>query len=129
MQAIAARQLAGAELRPSIDIDVQIPLEEVDWATHELLRLIEPCGMKNPQPVLLSRGVTVRNLRAIGSGKKHLKLALHDQRGRTWNAIAFRRGDLLGQVPARVDVVYKLQINEWNHKKTLQLLVQDIQAA
>jgi single-stranded-DNA-specific exonuclease len=129
LQAIAAERLAGIELLPTLDIDVEIPLEEVDWATHALLRQIEPCGIKNPQPVLLSRGVQVRDRRAIGSERKHLKLTLRDGRGAAWDAIYFRRGDLLARLPARVDVAYALELNEWNHQKRLQLVVQDLREA
>lgn len=129
LQAIAAQQLAGVELRPTLEIDVEIPLQEVDWATQALLSQIEPCGNGNPQPVLVSRGVEVRHQRAIGSGRKHLKLALRDGRGVAWDAIFFRRGGLLGQIPDRVDVAYTLEINEWNGRKRLQLNVQDLQAA
>jgi single-stranded-DNA-specific exonuclease len=129
LQALAAEQLADVDLRPTLKIDVEIPLEEVDWATHGLLSQIEPCGMDNPQPVLVSRGVAVHSQRAVGSEQKHLKLALRDGRGVAWDAIAFRRGDLSGQVPARVDVAYTLGVNEWNHEKRLQLNVQDLRPA
>jgi single-stranded-DNA-specific exonuclease len=129
LQAIAAEELAGVELRPTLEIDVEIPLEEVSWATHGLLSQIEPCGMKNPQPVLVSRDVAVGDKRAIGSEDRHLKLVLRDERGQAWDAICFRRGDLLDELPGRVDVAYTLEINEWNHRKRLQLVVRDLRPA
>jgi single-stranded-DNA-specific exonuclease len=129
LQAIAAEQLAGVELRPLLKIDAEIPLEEVDWATRALLDEMEPCGMGNPQPVLVSRGVEVRDRRAIGSEQKHLKLTLRDGRGVAWDAIFFRQGRLWDQVPGRVDVAYTLEVNEWNHEKRLQINIQDLRAA
>ncbi len=129
LQAIATAELAGAELHPSLQIDAEVPLEEVDWATLALLNEIEPCGMGNPQPVLVSRDVEVRDRRAIGGGSKHLKLVLRDGRGVAWDAIYFRNGSLLGELPARVDVAYTLEVNEWNHEKRLQLHVQDLRPA
>jgi single-stranded-DNA-specific exonuclease len=126
LQAIAAEELAGVELRPTLEIDAELPLETVDWATHALLSQIEPCGMENPQPVLASRGVAVRDKRAIGGEGRHLKLALRDGRGGAWDAVYFRRGDLLDEVPGLVDVAYQLEINEWNHRKQLQLNVRDL---
>jgi single-stranded-DNA-specific exonuclease len=91
-----------------------------------LLSEIEPCGMGNPTPVLLSRGVEVRDRRPVGSEQKHLKLTLRDGRGAAWDAIYFRKGELLHQVPGRIDIAYSLEVNEWNHKKRLQLNVQDL---
>ena len=129
LKEIAAEELAGVELRPTLEIDAEIPLEEVDWAVHALLGQLEPCGMGNPQPVILSRGVEVRNRRTMGSEGKHLKLVVRDGRGASWDAVAFRRGDLLSQIPERVDVAYTLEINEWNHRKRLQLTVRDLRGA
>jgi single-stranded-DNA-specific exonuclease len=129
LQAIATEQLATVELRPTLSIDAEIPLEEVDWAIHALLGEIEPCGMDNASPVLLSRGLDVRDRRPVGSEQKHLKLTLRDGRGAAWDAICFRRGDLLSQLPGRIDVAYRLEINEWNHQKRLQLNVQDLRPA
>lgn len=127
--ALATEQLGDLELRPTLEIDAEIPLEEVDWATHALLRQMEPCGMDNPQPVLLSRKVQVRDARAIGSEQKHLRLTLRDERGVAWDAVFFRQGDLAGQVSGRVDVAYTLDINVWNGEKLLQLNVQDLRPA
>jgi len=129
LQAIATEQLAGVELRPTLLIDTVIPLEEVDWAIHALLAQLEPCGARNPQPVLASQGVQVREQRAIGNEQQHLKLTVRDGRGVAWDAIAFRRGDLVGQVPDCVDVAYTLGVSEWNHEKRLQLVVQDLRPA
>jgi hypothetical protein len=64
----------------------------------------------------------------MGSERRHLKLVLRDGRGVAWDAVFFRRGDLLGLVPGRVDVAYTLEANEWNHRKRLQLHVQDLRA-
>ncbi|MGD2206596.1 MAG: single-stranded-DNA-specific exonuclease RecJ, partial [Anaerolineae bacterium] len=90
---------------------------------------IEPCGQGNSQPVLLSRGVEVRDRQAVGGEQKHLKLLLRDEQGVAWDAIFFRRGDCLRQVPARIDVAYALEVNEWNDNKRLQLHVQDLRTA
>jgi len=129
LRAIAAEQLAGVELRPTLEIDVELPLEEVDWPTHDLLLQIEPCGAGNPTPVLLSRDVEVRDMRAMGADQKHLKLVLRDRRGAAWDAILFRGGHLLDEVPGRVDVAYCLQASEWNGEKRLQLEIQDLRPA
>lgn len=129
LRAIAAERLAGVELRPSLEIDAELPLEEVGGPTYELLSQVEPCGAENPTPVLLSRDVEVREIRAMGADQKHLKLVLRDRRGAAWDAILFRGGHLRDQVPGRIDVAYCLLANEWNGEKRLQLEVQDLKAS
>ncbi|MFC2023387.1 single-stranded-DNA-specific exonuclease RecJ [Chloroflexota bacterium] len=127
LQTIAARQLASVDLQPKLRIDMELPLDQVDWATRALLDQMEPCGMANPQAVLLSRNVKVQRARAIGGGGRHLKLALSDGRGVAWDAIYFQAGDRLAEAQAagHLDLVYTLEVNEWNHRKRLQLNVQD----
>ena len=128
LQAIAAEELSGVDLRPALQIDMELPLEKINKDLNEMLEKIEPTGMENPQPVLSSPGVEVRDKRALGGGK-HLKLALSDERGAAWDAIWFRRGHLIDQVPGRVDVAYTLDENEWNGRRQLQLHVQDMRPA
>ncbi len=129
LQAIAAERLAGVELRPALEIDAEMLLEEAGWPTHDLLSQLEPCGAENPTPVLLSRDVEVREVRTMGADQKHLKLGLRDRHGVAWDAVLFRGGHLGGEVPGRIDVAYSLLVNEWNGEKRLQLDVQDFRPA
>jgi single-stranded-DNA-specific exonuclease len=64
----------------------------------------------------------------VGNDNNHLKLTLSDGWS-TWDAIAFRQGDWAGKLPDRIDLVYHLEINEWNSQRRLQLNVQDIRSA
>jgi single-stranded-DNA-specific exonuclease len=129
LQTIAAEQLASLDRRPALQIDAEVRLEEVNWSTHELLRQMEPCGVENPRPVLLSRGVEVRERRAIGSEQQHLRLLLRDGRGAAWDAVWFRQAGnarVSDDIPGRIDVAYTLEVNEWNGQKRLQLNIQDL---
>ncbi|HNS51018.1 MAG TPA: single-stranded-DNA-specific exonuclease RecJ [Anaerolineae bacterium] len=126
---IAGERLAGLDLRPELQIDAEVPLEEVDWATLTLLQQLEPCGMDNPQPVLVSRGVTVADVRAIGGEGKHLRLTLRDGRRISWDALFWRQGERAGEIPGCIDVAYTLEAHEWNGTRRLQLNVQDLRSA
>lgn len=126
---IAAERLDGADLRPELQIDAELPLEEVDWATLELLQQMEPCGVDNPLPVLLSRGVPVTGVRPVGSDGKHLRLTLRDGRRVSWDAMFWRQGERAGDIPGRIDVAYTLEAHDWNGTRRLQLNVQDLRAA
>jgi len=63
-------------------------------------------------------------------GERHLKMTLSDGRATAnsgvWDAIAFRQGEWAGKLPSRIDVVYTLEVNEWNKQKRLQLNVKDL---
>jgi single-stranded-DNA-specific exonuclease len=131
LQQIAAEELADKDLRPALAIDAEVPLGDVDWATWGLLKQLEPTGYANPQPLLVSRRLRVRDARKVGADGAHLKLTVSDPeagpRGEvTWDAIAFRQGHWFGQLPHVVDLVYALDENTWNGNRRLQLMVEDL---
>ena len=137
LKELAAEQLEGVELTPTLLIDAEVELSEMDWATQALLTQLEPCGYANPAPLLLSRRAIVRSARAVGTDGGHLKLSLSDGQARPstvsdaasghhWGAIAFRQGQWAGQLPRHIDVVYSLEVNEWRGEKRLQLNVKDL---
>ncbi len=62
---------------------------------------------------------------AVGKGE-HLKLLLGAGSNQL-DAIAFRHGALLENLPDFVDIAYTFEINEFNGRSTMQLNVRDIQ--
>jgi single-stranded-DNA-specific exonuclease len=128
LERLATEQLADLDLSPVLSIDAEVELSQMSWDLQRELAQLEPCGYANPHPTFLSRNVRVRSQRAVGNGGKHLKLTLFDGQA-PWDGIAFRQGEWAGKLPNQVDVVYHLEINEWNNRRKLQLNVQDIQPA
>jgi single-stranded-DNA-specific exonuclease len=125
LKALAAEQLEGVELTPTLLVDAEVELSEANWATQALLTQLEPCGYANPSPLLLSRRVIVRDARPVGTDERHLKLILSDGRV-VWDAIAFHQGQQADQLHRQIDVVYSLEVHEWNGEKRLQLNVKDL---
>lgn len=138
MTAIAADRLRDEDLRPALSIDAEVKLSDIDWALQETLARLEPTGSENPSPLLLSRNVEVVSHRPVGTEGAHLQLFLvdadHNHQYRTglgspaqaFPAIAFRQGAWAGQLPDRIDIVYRLNVNHWQGKSNLQLVIEDI---
>lgn len=131
LREIAARQLAEQELLPVLEIDREIKLDKLE-PPHipgilEDLHQLEPTGRGNPEPVFASFDVGVRSGRVVGREGSHLKLTL--QAGRSfYDGIAFRQGYWLAELPERVDIAYRFEVNEFNGRSTLQLNIKDIKA-
>lgn len=125
LKEIAAETLSSVDLRPVLVVDMEISLEELSFETFEHLQYLEPTGYGNPRPVFLSRNLRVTSSRTVGSDNSHLKLQVSNGKA-TLDAIAFRLGHLQSNLPAKIDVVYTFEINEWNGRKSLQLNVKDI---
>ncbi len=133
MTEIAAAKLDGLDLQPTISVDMAIDLAEIDWALHETLAQLEPTGYANATPVFMSRNVEVASHRVVGKDSSHLQLRLNSGAGgyssQQMAAIAFRQGAWANHMPQFVDLVYTVNVNEWNGRRSLQLMVQDIRPA
>ena len=124
----AAAALEGLNLTPTLEIDAEWPLNELRSQEIKWLKKLQPHGMGNPDPVFLSRGLTVVESSLVGEDKRHLKLKL---RGGpvVWPAIAFRwdREELVsGQ---QIDAVFSISADRYGSAAAggaLQLNVLDL---
>jgi single-stranded-DNA-specific exonuclease len=123
-EAVAARTLTGSDLVPRLTIDSEVLPGDVTKELALELKLLEPFGMGNPEPLLLLRRMTVVERRTVGEG--HLRLRLKRD-GYSFAAIAFNLAD--HEVSGSIDVVFYPEINEWNGSSTLQLRVKDLRTA
>ena len=127
MTEIAAAELAGQDLFPTLDIDAEVDLQDIDWALENVLQELEPTGEANRRPIFMSRNVRVYSHRAVGSEGAHLQLEVGDDDGRIkLRCIAFRQGAWAGNLPEKIDLAYMVGVNEWRGRRSLQLMVQDI---
>jgi single-stranded-DNA-specific exonuclease len=127
LKAIAAKQLSDQELRPTLVADMEVPLHELKPEVLKYLDYLQPTGYGNPDAVFVSRNLQVKASRTVGAEAKHLKLTLSDGRV-TFDAIGFRLGNLKENLPARVDVMYTFETNEFNGRTSLQLNLKDLKA-
>jgi single-stranded-DNA-specific exonuclease len=125
---IAAEELGEQELIPTLGIDAELTLGQANRELVAALDLLEPTGEANPLPVFLTRGLAVTEPTTIGAEGRHLKMTLSDGDS-TVEAIAYRWGDAIGDLPDRLDVAYHLEVNEWNGQQRLQFNIQDMKPA
>jgi len=122
---IATEQLDEKDLRPKIFAEAEIPLSDLKPDILKSLEWLQPTGMGNPAPIFMSRGLKVTRQKAIGADGAHLKLTVTDGKI-TYDAIAFRQGYWIAQLPPLIDLMYTFELNEFNGQVSLQLNVKDI---
>jgi single-stranded-DNA-specific exonuclease len=124
LSAVAAEQLSGVELRPHLDIDTVITLNDLGGDTYQTTQLLAPFGNGNPVPMFLSQGVEVLERRTMGNGGEHLRMKLR-QGGTVWDCVAFRLANHQAELSPRLDIVYNLEVDNWGGKKQLRLNILD----
>jgi len=122
---IAAEQLSEMDLRHKLYADMEVPLSDLKPELLHYLSLLQPTGYGNRQAYFVSRNIKVTGCRTVGRDDNHLKLTVTDGRI-TYDAIAFRLGYWYDQMPAKIDLFYSFEQNEYNGRVTLQLNVRDI---
>jgi single-stranded-DNA-specific exonuclease len=123
--ASAETGLAGKDLTPAVRIDVEQPLAALRGDEIRWLAKLAPHGIKNPEPVFLSRGVSVVERMSMGQDGRHLRLKLRDGNV-TWPAVAFRQpGDGI-EAGLCADIVYCLS-QERRTTDGLELRILDLQ--
>jgi len=125
---IAGARLDEETLVPALRIDAETRLHELSEDLFYDLKQLEPTGNSNPAPLLCARRLRVARRYPMGADKQHLKLIVSEYNCEM-EAVAFRMGGLLDAIPETVDLAFRLDINEYQGQKRLQLLVEDIQPA
>jgi single-stranded-DNA-specific exonuclease len=124
LSALTAEKLAGVELRPHLNIDAEVTLNELGGDTYPTTQLLAPFGHGNPVPTFVSRGVEVLERRTMGNGNEHLRMRLK-QGGSVWDCVAFRLGNHQAEFAPRIDIVYNLEVDNWGGKNQLRLNILD----
>lgn len=123
------RTIAPELLKNRIEIDLEIPLSLVTEKFLATLNRFSPYGPQNLTPVFASKGVIDKGSKQIGKGKEHLKLLISEQGSLTqYEAVAFFMGDKLAEVQRKqpFNIVYTIEENIWQNKRSIQLMIKDI---
>ena len=125
---VAASQLHEDDLVRELHVDLELPFDQIDDDLESLLRHIEPCGIGNPSPLLVSRGVVVAAPPRV-VGKDALKLLLSGN-GRDLVALGWGMAPRAREldVGMTIDVAYRLERDEWNGESRLQARLADFRS-
>lgn len=127
LKSVAEEKLSGTELKPTLTADAEVSLVDFRPELYEkCLRYLEPTGYGNREASFVARNVKVKNSRTVGAEAKHLKLALEDEKGFVHDAIGFRLGEWHKHMPARVDILFTYEPNEFNGRVNYQLNLKDL---
>ena len=113
-------------LIPEIVIDAEINFSDIQWSFYNILQQMEPFGPENLRPVFVVKKVWNTGYSKIVK-EEHIKFSLK-QNNTVFTGIGFKMSDKfhLLQMNKPIDVVFKIDENEWNGNKTMQLRVIDL---
>ena len=117
--------LNGKELKPFIDVDLEVYPSDINIDLVEEISQLEPFGASNPSPVFVMKNLKIKQKRLMGENKDHLRLTVQSG-SYEFNCIRWQQGDIALVEGDMMDVAFHPQINEFNGNTSVQLIVDDI---
>ena len=126
LDAYAGSILTPEDFVPSVRVDMEVAPQEVNLQAAEALTKLEPYGFSNPEPVFLSRNLTVAQILPT-KNPAHVRLVLRTESGSTVPGIAFGIGERLTESGAGVDadLLFQANVDEWKGARTLKWQIKD----
>ena len=119
--------LQEVEVTPSLQVDLSLPLADLNISFVEQLSILAPFGEGNRPPVIELKNVYVKNVKPIGNKLQHLKFTLYQEK-HSVDVIAFNQAPLAMYLTPDTlfSFVGEVKINEWNGNRSVQFHFIDV---
>jgi single-stranded-DNA-specific exonuclease len=128
LQQHSALLLTPQILERKLDCSAELPLHQIDLAFYQSLRLLEPYGMGNEEPVFIAHNLVLDEPPQIMKDE-HIRMRLRDDQtvmkvlGWRW---AERVRSLNLDTGSRIDLAYRMRMNEHPDFGGLELEIVDL---
>jgi single-stranded-DNA-specific exonuclease len=117
-------QNEGKFEEPSLQLDLIISSSELQPELLNELNLLTPFGQENPEPILAIRKTKLAHApKKVGSGE-HFQFSVHNGT-RLIQGIAWKMASRMPPADTEIDLAFRLRWNEWNGRKSLQMVLED----
>ncbi len=129
-------QTETEDLTPIIPVDAEVTLDEVNWELYDILDKFKPFGQMNEKPKYMAKNLYVHALEPVGKDGKHLRILVKQDGSHVvrktigWrlchedNEINWGKELKIGD---RVNMVFEMDVNEWNGNREIQLTIVDLE--
>jgi len=128
--------LSGGGPKPPLPVDAEINLDDVNLDFISQIEKFAPFGEKNPEPVFVARGLTVKSVDPVGKDGKHLRLSVSHNSRLIHKTIGFCLGDESKHegvnwckklyVGDKIDMAFEVKRNEWQGRISPEIRIVEI---
>ena len=125
----AEKTLAEEQLKPHLDIDVELEEDEISLEFAKELDNLAPFGQGNPSPVFVLRNYSMESRPDVFLDR-HIKFPLKRFKNGI-EVIGFdmvSRKDELDSIPKTYDLAFRIQIDRYANRERVQMILQDFKA-
>ena len=125
-----AAQIRRNNIAPTIHIDAEVRLSDINIRLVEEMEMLLPFGQGNPEPKFLVRGVKMAgNVHLMGPKRQHFYFNVAEG-GMAYRAVVFNNRSLIpildGAARRPVDIIFTPALNTFYSSPRLELRVDDI---
>ena len=125
---VVSETITEDQLSAKIEVDMEIDINDVDEKLFRIIKQFAPFGPLNLAPAFISKAVIDTGYgKKLGADKSHLRINAKTVTG-SIGGIGFGMGNFFDNIKnyQEFDICYAIEENEWNGKKSLQLMLADI---
>ena len=124
-----SKRITASQLTPEIIINAELPLDDISMQFYQIIAQMEPFGPENMRPLFIAK-------RVMDTGYSKLVKDIHISFNVTQGKNSVR--GIGYNMPAHIsivksgnpfDIVFQLQLNEWQGNQSVQMQVIDIKAS
>ncbi|MGL4820360.1 MAG: single-stranded-DNA-specific exonuclease RecJ [Bacilli bacterium] len=120
--------LTADDFKLSLEATAVCALPELNVSAIEQIRLLAPFGTGNPKPRIIVEKLTVKQANIIGKKANHGKFVFADTTRQSIDGVWFNETHRVVSTEGAsgVSVIAEPSVNEWNGRKSPQLMIMDI---
>lgn len=123
------KMLAGDPMVATLSIDAEAQAQTIDIDLARNLQTLAPFGMGNRKPIFILRGMTCQSTRVLGKDGKHHRVMLeHNDIAEVLECVMWNTQGLVPGDGQRIDVAFTPEVNSYNGRDRLQLVLTDWRA-
>lgn len=125
----ANQQKFDPTVKQTLPIAMQLEPADVTQQLYNDIQRVAPFGPGNMEPVFELDNVKVVDVKTMGQEHQHLKFSIVSGK-ENLTVVAFGQGNLatlLSAPTGQVNLAVKVSLNEWRGKKSVQLMLEDLQ--
>lgn len=119
--------LSDSDLDKQVLIDMVLHFSDITLDFIEQLDVLEPFCTGNRKPLFITKNVSVMSSKLVGANANVCQLQLKTNEQKILRAVAFKNAQEMHsfvQEHVKLDICYNLNVNVWNDKKNIQLVIQ-----
>ena len=128
-EAAVAARITEAQLTPEIVINSALPLDDISMQFFQIISQMEPFGPENMRPIFIAKGVFDTGYSKL---VKESHISFNVTQGKTnVCGIGYNMSEHINIVKSGkpFDIVFQLQLNEWQGNQSVQMQVIDVKTA